>query len=140
MVTSEVIEIEEVVLPKQDYSHVTVRWRSQSTNDFLEQVKIKFGRAEKQRLSEKLFTSMNATLQKREPLFRTALMREMFFRRVPRIFFEPIDLVTKRQSVLDEAMENFDRQNRAAGIVYDFETESQVDPTERVVTPNSNKI
>lgn len=84
--TSQIIEIKKVHL-NRDLSHVDVLWESSFLEKFLQRIYEVGGQEEGKRMKNKLYKHANEVLQKKEPKFRTHLMKEIFFRRVPRYLF-----------------------------------------------------
>ena len=89
---SNVIDIEKVVV-NSDSSHVTAYWTSPAVVKFLAMVKRKNGLNDATKIGQKICDGITARLTNNESVFRTAVMRHMDYRRVPRIFFMSHDLI-----------------------------------------------
>eukprot|EP01036_Dinobryon_divergens_P033783 gene33782-43653_t len=88
---SDAIEILEVKC-NRDCSHAAVVWECNVLNKFVRFHLQSSKSLEKSRaLALKLGEKVNSKLQQSEPFFRSKLMRNMEFRRVPRILFHPKD-------------------------------------------------
>lgn len=83
---NEIIEFVKVTA-NMDFSHVTVYWDSNSTNGFLFIAKKKYDESSYEKLRHKIFVAISKKLQSREPKFRSILMKDIYFKRVPRLFF-----------------------------------------------------
>jgi hypothetical protein len=64
-----------------------VVWGSEIFESFVSQAHAKFGEKEGRHIETRIFQSVTKKLQQKESKFRTALMRSMDLRRVPRVFF-----------------------------------------------------
>jgi ribosome-binding factor A len=80
------VEIAEVQ-PNQDCSHVTAYWASDIVTGFVREVESTLGPEEAKKAFGRTTTYITKKLQKREPQFRSFLIKKMHFKRVPRIFF-----------------------------------------------------
>jgi ribosome-binding factor A len=87
---SMVIEIAHVEI-NMDYSHATAHWESEILMNFVDSVRTENGPEDALKLALKMETKITAKLQKLEPLFRTRIVKQMDFRRVPRIYFKCVD-------------------------------------------------
>jgi ribosome-binding factor A len=75
----------------QDRSHTTVLWSSSVLEKFAAKVRGTAGEQEAARFAKRAVENVNSRLQRREPLFRSLLIKKMDFKRVPRLFFRPLD-------------------------------------------------
>jgi len=82
----DIIEIQHVKVNK-DCSHIMAYWTAPFMTKFIEMVRESKGEVEADRLHEKMSKNMSMKLQKREPQFRSLLIKKMEFRRVPHITF-----------------------------------------------------
>lgn len=83
--TSKIVQIKNIQL-NRDISHIDVFWESNFFEEFIQKIYEVNGETEGKRMKKKLYKQITETLQKKEGKFRTYLMREIFFRRVPRYF------------------------------------------------------
>lgn len=83
----DIIEIQHVKVNK-DCSHIMAYWTAPFMTKFIELVRDARGEVEASRLHEKMSKNMSLKLQKREPQFRSLLIKKMEFRRVPHITFK----------------------------------------------------
>lgn len=82
----DILEISHVKINK-DCSHIMVYWSAPFITNFSNLVRTESGEEEAVRVHEKMATAMTTRLQRREPQFRSLLIKKMEFRRVPRISF-----------------------------------------------------
>jgi len=82
----DILEISHVKVNK-DCSHIMVYWAAPFITNFSKLVQTERGEVESVRLHDKMSAAMTAQLQRREPQFRSLLIKKMEFRRVPRITF-----------------------------------------------------
>ncbi len=95
---SDMIEIEEVTV-NQDYSHVTVWWSSPVVKKFALFVRQKQSLQEAVTLNAKMTANINEKLQKCEGVFRHFVMKNIDYKKVPRIFFRPhAELLQKQKN------------------------------------------
>ncbi len=87
---SQVINFLEVKL-NADCSHATVMWRSPVIEQFAKLVLQRQGEQKALKFNRSALKYINKKLAGRESQFRSIVIRNMHFRRVPRIFFEPVD-------------------------------------------------
>ena len=80
------VEIVKVVV-NRDLSHADAYWVSPVIHKFAYSCRESLGEKREQDLLKKMSNKISDNLQKKEPQFRTEVMREMTFKRVPRIFF-----------------------------------------------------
>lgn len=83
---TEIIEICKVSA-NRDFSHITAYWDSKKIQEILQQVRKQYGDIEYTRIHKLIIPKITNKLQKYEPIFRSNLMKDIIFRRVPRIFF-----------------------------------------------------
>jgi hypothetical protein len=84
------VEIESVKV-NQDVSHVDAFWRSAVLEAFLTLVKERKGINEADIIRIRAIKHITSTLQRKESVFRTAIMGHLQQSRVPRVFFRPAD-------------------------------------------------
>jgi ribosome-binding factor A len=82
----DILEISHVKVNK-DCSHIMVYWSAPFITNFSKLVRAEKGEEEATRVHDKMAAAMTGRLQKREPQFRSLLIKKMEFRRVPRITF-----------------------------------------------------
>lgn len=75
----------------RDLSHVTVFWKSNIVNKFLEFVKAQRGEELHAKFEDRTKKFINKKLQDAEPRFRSLLIKDLMFKKVPRIFFVKIE-------------------------------------------------
>lgn len=114
--TSRVVQIRNVKL-NRDISHIDVLWESNFLEEFIQRIYEINGEAEGKRMKLKLYNQVNQILQKKEGKFRTHLMKQIFFRRVPRIFFRAadetvLDPTTQANEMEQWAKEELERQRK----------------------------
>ena len=88
--TSVAFEIDRVKL-SPDCSHAVAYWRSHLMDKFISHAVDREGVEQGQLLSHKMNKYVTKRFQNREPAFRSYLLKNMDFRRVPRIAFKHFD-------------------------------------------------
>jgi len=73
-----------------DFSHVIVYWDSDIINDVILSARKNLTEVKYNQLRNKIVNGISKKLQATEPQFRSVLMKEIEFRRVPRLFFQNI--------------------------------------------------
>eukprot|EP01038_Epipyxis_sp_PR26KG_P010634 gene10634-14279_t len=86
----DLVEISDVVIDKE-FSQIIAWWRSDVIKVFLLEVHKKLELPQFNKLVNKMTIKITNKLQKSESLFRSELIKEMDFRRVPRIMFKSQD-------------------------------------------------
>jgi ribosome-binding factor A len=84
---SEAIDIEYVKI-NTDCSHATAFWKSSVIEKYGNFVAVHDGPEKGFLVKQRMNKFISATLQRKEPVFRTILIKHMDFRRVPRVFFK----------------------------------------------------
>ena len=84
-----------------DVSHVYIEWTSPLLTEFAQELKDTMGNDHAKRFCKKSTSFITGKLASREAVFRTELMRAMFFKRVPRIYFKS-ESPTLHVSFVDE--------------------------------------
>jgi len=84
------VDIHEVKL-NRDCSHAYVSWNCDVLEKFVLEAQTEFGNESAKRFAGRAARSINKKLQDREAQFRSYIIRHMHFRRVPRVFFSPLD-------------------------------------------------
>ena len=107
--TSKVISFNHVK-SNRDMTQVSVVWNSDLFLDFIHQVSLKYGENESQLLEKKMFKKITTLLQTKEAKFRTYLMRNMSFRRVPRLTFLPPGNELSREQKYDKQMDEWEKE------------------------------
>lgn len=96
---SQVVEISAVKL-NQDYSHAHITWRSSYIEDVLIQFQTKDLTDRDVKMAEKMTKNITDILQLHEGKFRSHMIRNFNFRRVPRIYIQPDEYIEDLLKVL----------------------------------------
>lgn len=108
-VTSKVVSLNHVKC-NRDLTQVSVVWHSDLFLDFIHQATLKHGEVDGKQLEAKIFKKTSALLQAKESKFRTYLMRNMSFRRVPRLTFLPPGNELTREQKYNEQMDQWQKE------------------------------
>ncbi|KAJ1418817.1 hypothetical protein B484DRAFT_453578 [Ochromonadaceae sp. CCMP2298] len=92
---SELVEVAEVRCSK-DYA-TTAYWHTPSMGPFLRVVADSMGEREAGRLSGRIASSVQKTLEAKEGLFRSYLMKKMDFKKVPKIGFRALAEIQQKE-------------------------------------------
>ena len=88
--TETTMEIAEVIV-NSDLSHATLLWTSSILDGFAEMVLESKGHEDCGKFCVNSTKILTKRLQACEPRFRATLARKMRFKRIPRLFFRPLD-------------------------------------------------
>lgn len=83
----------------RDFSHVTLYWESKLAEISCVKIKDKFGVKDGLRFYESMIAGISGRLQRREPQFRSYLMKHIYFKKVPKLFF--LDLYSLKMKTQD---------------------------------------
>jgi len=95
-----------------DCSHAHVQWKSDVLEIFVRKTLERMGEEEAKRLIKRAIKYISSKLQNREAHFRSQVIRQMHFRRVPRLFFEPWD--SNCGAPLGSRSKSFEKDGRRA--------------------------
>ena len=96
---SQLVEISSVRL-NQDYSHAHAKWRSRFVEDILTKFQEKELTDRDIKFTEKMIANINDVLQRSEGKFRSNVVKSYNFRRVPRMYFQPDEVIEDLVKVL----------------------------------------
>lgn len=86
-VASDIIDIDRCDA-NLDFSDVTVYWSSSVVKKVLDAVADKSNEENAKRLSVKIIEGITKKLQMKEPVFRSVLMKDVYFKKVPKLIFK----------------------------------------------------
>lgn len=94
---SDVVEIMDIEA-NLDFSHVTILWRCAGLiQQSIHVMEKNFDEVTYKRISSRIINGINNKLQLKEPIFRSHLMKQVYFKKVPRLFFRNYDEVQLKQ-------------------------------------------